>query len=180
MSRNIFIQTHLLIAALFTPMILLVVVSGGLYLLGVKGQIEQTPVTTPPSAVLNISSDELETEVRNLLAELDPSYSFEYLKVKENVIYTRPTSRKHYEIVAGGDKLSINKNDPSLQKSLVELHKGHGPRAFKTAQKFMAGGLLLMLLTGVWLGLSSRILRTRTVVVMGIGTIATIALATLL
>lgn len=180
MSRNVFIQTHLLIAALFTPMILLVVVSGGLYLLGVKGEIVQTSVTAPASTVLNVSSDSLESDVRNLLANLDPAYTFEYLKVKGNTIYTRPTSRDHYEIIAGGDKLSINKNAPSLQKSLVELHKGHGPRAFKTAQKFMAGGLLIMLLTGVWLGLSSRILRMRTVIVMSIGTIATFALATLL
>ena len=96
------------------------------------------------------------------------------------MLYTRPTSREHYEIVVSGEGLNINKNSPSLQKSLVELHKGHGPRLFKTAQKFMAGGLLLVLLTGAWLGLSSRILRTRTSIMIGIGTIATIVLATLL
>ena len=179
MSRNFFIQAHLLLAALFTPIILLTVISGGLYLLGVKGSVKQSAVTPPPGLSIDLSSAALETDVRQLLAQINPNYSFEYLKVKGNTLYTRPTSKPHYELRLGGKNLKILHNSPSLQSALVELHKGHGPRNYKTLQKIMAGGLVFVVLSGMWLGLSSRILRVKTITMLTIGTAVMVALAIL-
>ena len=177
MSRNIFIQTHLLIAALFIPMILLMAVSGGLYLLGVKGAVSQTEIVAPQGVQVDLSSATLESDISTLIKGIDPTFTFEYVKVKDETLFTRPTSRQHYEIRVKEGGLDIFKNTPSLQKSLIELHKGHGPRLFKTVQKAMAFGLLVILLSGTWLGLSSRILRNRTAAALLVGTVAAIFLA---
>ena len=179
MSRNILIQAHLLVAALFTPVILLMAISGGLYLLGVKGNVEQTKLTTPPGVGIDLESSTLQEDVGQLVARLDPDYSFEYLKVKGDTLFTRPTSKIHYELKVADQGISIFRNEPSLQNAMVELHKGHGPRAYKTLQKVMAGGLIFVLISGMWLGLSSRILRVKTITMLAIGAVITAALALL-
>ena len=179
MSRNFFIQAHLLVAALFTPVILLMAISGGLYLLGIKGNIDQTELTAPPGAVINLESAALQEDVSQLIAQIDPEYTFEYLKIKGNTLFTRPTSKIHYELKLAGSDISIFRNQPSLQNALVELHKGHGPAAYKTLQKVMAGGLIFVLLTGMWLGLSSRILRVKTLTMLAIGVVIAATLALL-
>lgn len=157
-------------------MILLMVISGGLYLLGVKGKVMQVDVDVPPGSVINLSSNDLEGDVRSLLKMIEPAYAFEYLKISDQTITTRPTSRAHYEIKIGPQSVQVSKSIPSVQKSLIELHKGHGPRLFKLAQKFMAGGLLIVLLSGVWLGLSSHLLRARTAIMLSVGTVCAIFL----
>ena len=179
MTRNFFIQAHLLVAAFFTPVILLMAVSGGLYLLGVKGNTSQSIVTAPAGASIDLKSEVLENDVRTLLGEVAPGYSFEYLKVKGDTLYTRPTSTLHYELKVSGSDLSIYRNEPSLQKSLVELHKGHGPTRYKSLQKIMAGGLIFVLLSGMWLGLSSRVLRGKTLSMLVIGAVMAAALVVL-
>ena len=42
--RALWVKIHLYIAAFFSPMLLMMAVSGGLYLLGIKGTVEKTPV----------------------------------------------------------------------------------------------------------------------------------------
>jgi hypothetical protein len=45
---------------------------------------------------------------------------------------------------------------------MIELHKGHGPSAFKTFQKAFAVGLIFIILSGLWLGISASRLRQST------------------
>ena len=179
MSRRLLVSIHLYLAAFFAPILLMMAISVGLYLLGQKGSIEKTPV---PIAIDNAEIDSdagiaaMETAVRKLLAAIDPDFRFEYLNVKGSVIYTRPTSRTHYEIHLG-DEPKASLNEPSLQKRLIELHMGHGPRAFKTFQKAMAAGLILVMLSGLWLGISSAPLRNSTLLTSGAGLLAFLILA---
>ena len=74
---------------------------------------------------------------------------------------TRPTSRTHY-VIELSEGVAISRAEPSLQAAMMELHMGHGPTAFKTFQKFFAAGLIFIILSGLWLGLSSSRLRPRT------------------
>ncbi|MGR8947085.1 MAG: hypothetical protein ACU84Q_03500 [Gammaproteobacteria bacterium] len=180
MSRYFFIQAHLLLAAFFAPIILLMAVSGGLYLIGVKGSVSQTEISAPAGANVDLSSETIEEQVRALIENLNPGFSFEYLKVKDGTLYTRPTSKAHYEIKVAESGLQIFYNEPSVQKALVELHKGHGPTSYKTFQKAMAAGLIFVLLSGVWLGLSSRALRLNTMAMLVLGSAAAGALALLI
>jgi hypothetical protein len=52
---------------------------------------------------------------------------------------------------------------------MMELHMGHGPTSFKTFQKFFAVGMLFIILSGLWLGLSSARLRRNTGMAAGTG-----------
>ncbi|MBL6696849.1 MAG: hypothetical protein ISQ00_00785, partial [Luminiphilus sp.] len=46
MTRALLIKLHLYLSAFFSAAIILVAVSGGLYLIGIKGSVKQTSVAT--------------------------------------------------------------------------------------------------------------------------------------
>jgi hypothetical protein len=159
---------HLIIASLITPMVLLVSISGGLYLSGYKGAVTSVDVDLPVGAQLDFESKDLEGNVRRLIKSAGIEHDFEYLKVSNNAIQTRPTSRVYLEFQQR-DSLTLTAQTPNLQKTLIELHKGHGPTLFKLYQKFCAVGLILILLSGVYMGLASRGLRTKTLISLLLG-----------
>lgn len=168
---------HLCTAAFLAPVVLLMAVSGGLYLLGIKGKVTETPVDLAPGASLDLAAADLEDAIRQLLADAGIEHRFEYLKRDNGTLTTRPTSRVHYVVHADEDGVRATRNEPDLQKRLIELHKGHGPTAFKTLQKVVAAGLLLVVGTGFWLGLSAAGLRARMAAIGGAGLLVFILLA---
>jgi len=174
--RSLWVKIHLYVAAFFLPMLLAMATSGGLYLLGVKGSVESSPVSL--SAVQSLSADSvtLESDVRKLLTANGIDHDFEYIKISGNTFITRPTSADYYEFTVHNNELQATLNRPDLIKSLVELHKGHGPLLFKDLQKLMALGLLIVLLSGFWLGASSVGLRIPTLLTTGAGLMIFLAL----
>ena len=171
MTRTLLIKLHLYLSAFFSAAIILVAVSGGLYLIGIKGTIEQTPVGTLTTGQ-QLSQDPSEENVQAALASLGVSdFEFEYVKQKGSQLITRPTTRPFYTLDISGDEAAVHFNEPSLQKRMIELHMGHGPIAYKTYQKVFAAGMLFIILTGLWLGLSSARLRFSTAVISGAGVI---------
>lgn len=163
MNRKTLITIHMYLAAFFAPFVLLVSISGGLYLVGVKGEVQQASIYEQARPHLDTKSPDLKGEVERLLADAGvEGYSFEYVKVSGSRLFTRPTSREHYVINQGAGSVEVIHAQPSLQSRLVELHKGHGPTAFKTFQKVFALGLLCVILSGLWLGLSAAHLRRKT------------------
>lgn len=169
MKRSLLIKLHLYAAALLAPAFLFLAVSGGLYLVGIKGSIEQTVVIVPEQLVLDPNSPSLAEDIQKVLSTAGISHDFEYIKVKGNALLTRPTSRDFYKFDVKPDGLVVTYNEPSLQAKLIELHKGHGPGIFKTFQKLVAIGLLFVVLSGFWLGVSSLGLRRNTLIVTGFG-----------
>ena len=171
MNRKLFVTIHLSLASFFAPFVLLVATSGGLYLMDVKGSVETAQVYAGPAAI-DVKSAGLKLDIEALLASAGvEDYSFEYVKVKGNILYTRPTSREHYVITLADGSAAIDHALPSLQSRMIELHKGHGPTLFKTFQKVFAVGLLCIFLSGVWLGLSAPGLRIRTASTVLIGAV---------
>ena len=183
MRRKI-ITLHLLLAAFMAPAFIMVAVSGGLYLLGIQGSETETHITVPHKGTpgVDIVIDEnrnpadLESEVRALLDQLDLDIDFEYLRVRGTTLVTRPTSRQHILIRYTEDGLEVVKRSPDLQSSMMELHKGHGPALFKTYQKWVAVGLIFVMLSGLWMGLSNKALRLRTFASLGIGLVTFVVL----
>ena len=173
--RLLWIKIHLYLATFFVVPVMLMATSGGLYLLGVKGSVETTPVVPVTPYEINPESDTLADDIRGLLKANNIEHRFEYIKTSGSKLITRPTSRTHYEFDLA--KASIARVEPDLVKSMVELHKGHGPLLFKDLQKLMALGLLTILLSGFWLGLSSKALRIPTIVTSLLGTIVFALLA---
>jgi hypothetical protein len=84
-------------------------------------------------------------------------------------LITRPTTRPFYTLDIRGDEITVRYNEPSLQKRMIELHMGHGPTAYKRYQQVFAAGLLFIMLSGLWLGLSSARLRVSTALISGSG-----------
>lgn len=165
--RRILIKIHLWVAALVAPAFILVAISGGLYLIGIKGTTETQDLPIESSTSVDFKAADLETKVRALLAEAGIEQEFEYLRVGGNSIQTRPTSKTYLQLEQGPQGLTITRHVPDLQKTLIELHKGHGPTAFKTYQKFVAVALLLSVISGLWMGLASPAFR-RTSVIGGV------------
>ncbi len=171
MNRSLFITIHMYLSAFFAVFVLLVATSGGLYLAGYKGSVDSKVVHTEPDTVGlgELSGEPLEQAVVALLGRAGAEgYSFEYVKVSGANLYTRPTSRSHYKI-ALGDEVTVSWREPNLQSAMMELHMGHGPLAFKTFQKIFAVGMLFIIVSGLWLGLSAQRLRVRTLAAAGSG-----------
>ena len=172
MDRKLLITIHMYLAAFFAPAVLLVAISGGLYLVGVKGQVEQEAIYSSDNVTIDSKSASLNADVAALLADAGvEGYSFEYVKVSGANLYTRPTSSDHYiiQLKKGGAEVLLAR--PSLQSRMIELHKGHGPSAFKTFQKAFAVGLIFIILSGLWLGISAARLRRSTLLTAGAGAV---------
>ena len=177
MARALLIKLHLYCSAFFAAGIILVAVSGGLYLIGIKGTIEQTLVGTLTTGQ-QLSQDPSEANVQAALASLGVAdFEFEYVKQKGSQLITRPTTRPFYTLDISGDEAVVHYNEPSLQKRMIELHMGHGPTAYKSYQKVFAAGILFIILTGLWLGLSSVRLRFSIAVISGVGVLLFLWLA---
>ena len=93
MRRKI-LTLHLLLAAFMAPAFIMVAVSGGLYLLGVKGAEAETNISAPSQETFDIVIDEsrnpsdLEADVRALINQLGLDIDFEYLRVRGTSITT--------------------------------------------------------------------------------------------
>lgn len=172
MNRTLIVKIHMYLAAFFTPAVLLVSISGGLYLIGIKGNVEQESIYSSSEISLDTGSSSLQSEVEVLLTAAGVTgYSFEYVKVKGQTLYTRPTSAEHYIIKTATDGVEVIHAQPSIQSRMIELHKGHGPGAFKTFQKAFAVGLVFIMLSGLFLGLSNARLRRSTLLTTGAGAV---------
>ncbi len=178
--RRFLMHCHLYIAAFVAPAFILMAVSGGLYLLGIKGEVTKIPLELPADATLDFSSSNLKDDVSALLAAQGVQHRFEYIKKGANSAVTRPTSRISYEVTLEGGRLVANRVEPNLQKTMIELHKGHGPTLFKTYQKLVAISLILVVLSGVWMGLTSKALLKKTAITSGAGLIVFVLLAFLI
>jgi hypothetical protein len=172
MDRKLLITIHMYLAAFFAPAVLLVAISGGLYLVGVKGTVEQETIYSSNDTTIDSKSASLQTDVTALLADAGvESYSYEYVKVSGANLYTRPTSSDHYIIKLSDSGVEVIHASPSLQSRMIELHKGHGPSAFKTFQKVFAVGLIFIMLSGLWLGISAARLRRTTLLTTTAGAV---------
>jgi hypothetical protein len=170
MDRKLLTMIHMYLAAFFAPAVLFVAISGGLYLAGIKGQVEQETIYNSSEASIDSNSTSLHADVSALLADAGvESYSFEYVKVSGDKLYTRPTSSDHYIVQLGESGVEVIQARPSLQSRMIELHKGHGPSAFKTFQQAFAIGFLFIILSGLWLGISSARLRRSTFMTVAAG-----------
>ena len=179
MQRKLWVSVHLYLAAFFAPMVIMVAISGGLYLLGYKGSMEAETLGRLDGKVLDTAAANLDAEVDAALQAVGVGADYEYLKIRGANIETRPTSRLHYRLIAAPEGLLIERVQPSLQAAIMELHKGHGPGSFKLLQKIFALGLLLIMLSGLYLGLSSRLLWRPTALLSGAGALLFIVLALL-
>ena len=177
MSRKLIITIHLALAAFFSPILIITGISGGLYLISEKGNIESQQIYENNNTNFSFGAENRENSIRTFMKEQNIDYDFEYVKGNNSFAITRPTSKLHYSFQLKNNQLVVNKRTPDFVASIIELHKGHGPTLFKTFQKLMAIGLFFILISGLYLGLTSPIYRNKTIAISGVGLITFILLA---
>lgn len=175
--RKYLVIAHLLFAGFMAPMFIMLSISGGLYLIGNKGDVNAQALVLPATASLDFKSETLEDDVRALLKTANIEHEFEYVKNRGSLIQLRPTSRTYIEIKQTPDGLAATRNVPDFQKSMIELHKGHGPTLFKTYQKLVAITLFLVVFGGLLVGFLSPTYRRKTVLSTIAGMLVFLALA---
>ena len=177
MKRETIVSIHLYLAAVFAPIIIFMGVSGELYLLGQKGWTEKTVVYEGDTAGLNRKAKNMDEQIRSFILQNSINHEFEYVKGGGRNYFTRPTSKTHLQFQFEGDQLKVTQHKPSIIRSMVELHKGHGPSLFKTLQKVTAFALVIIILSGVITGLFSRKYAKTTTVAISLGSIITLLIA---
>ena len=68
MSRKLFVSIHLYLAAFFSPIVIIMAISGGLYLLDYEGETTRTVLGYVADAHLDAESETLIVDVSALLA----------------------------------------------------------------------------------------------------------------
>ena len=63
MDRKLIITVHMYLSAFFAPAVLLVAVSGGLYLAGIKGEVEHEIIYHSGVITIDRNSPSLQTDV---------------------------------------------------------------------------------------------------------------------
>jgi len=169
MSRQLLVKIHLYLATFLTPILLLIATSGGLYLLGYKGNVERQQVYQGAAAEINLKAEDKTAEIKRFLTEKNLNTNFEYVKDRGTIFQTRPTSKDYYQISIKGDTVTVVEEKPDFVKSMVELHKGHGPSLFKTLQQLTAIGLTFILLSGLWIALVTPPMRKTALLLSGSG-----------
>ena len=169
MNRAFFIKIHLYLSAFFSVAVILVATSGGLYLLGQKGSLETTRVAVLPDAASIVAEPSKESVLAVLAQAGVSNFDFDYVKDRGRILQTRPTSRPYYQLTVSGNAVEVDYMVPSLQKKMMELHMGHGPSVYRVYQQIFAAGMLFIIVSGLWLGLSSPRLRKPTALAAGSG-----------
>ncbi|MEC9410452.1 MAG: PepSY-associated TM helix domain-containing protein [Pseudomonadota bacterium] len=179
MSRKTLMTIHLYLAAFFAPIMLLFAVSGGLYLTGVKGSVEKGESIFLPSVAIDADAEK-ESQVQSILEQAGLDADFEYVKDRGRLLQTRPTSRDYYELEPTPQGVKITPVSPDLIASLMELHKGHGPGLFRILEQVTALGLILILISGLIIGLKSPLLKKPTIGLTAAGILVFVVLAAVL
>ncbi len=175
--RRTLTTLHLWLAGLLAPAFLVVAISGALHIAGIGEHVEKQPLVIPAGTELNIGAPEFEGQVRTLIKDMDLGVRFEYIRGRGNAAMTRPTTRTYLSFAKTEDGVTAEINKPNFAASLMELHKGHGPRVYRFYQMIVGVILLLVVVGGIAVGLLAKTYRNQTLIAAAIGTIFTIGLA---
>jgi len=178
--RNWLVLAHLFMASALAPAFLLVAVTGAMDLAGIEAELVETELVMPAGVKIDPASTTIEKEVEAVLAANGIAADFESLRVRPELITTRPTSRDFVRIEKTDGRWTATLNQPDLQYSMMELHKGHGPAAFKIYQIIAGIALFLVICGGLMVGLMAKSYRSKTgaAFVLGAATFGALAFAT--
>ncbi len=174
MKRATLIKIHLYLSAIFAPFLFLMAFTGTSYLMGFKGNADKKVVET-----FEVDTEITEAYVRAELARIDPGYSFEYTKKSADGLFTRPTTRDYYQFERLDRQIIVKKVSPNFLLKIIEIHKGHGPGFLKFVEKILGIGLILILISGIWLALTVKRDKKITLVLMLGGFLVLLTLAML-
>lgn len=170
-TRKMMINIHLVLAALFMPLLLIMPFTGASYLLGFKGDQTKTEAFRIPTATLPEDMKEKEQFFRDEFKKQNIDFSFEYIKESGKSLIFRPATRIHYvaSVEKDTNEIIVTKVDPTLLLRLIELHKGHGPTMMRGFEAIFGIALILTTLSGLWLAWTAKPYRKITLISFAIG-----------
>lgn len=169
-SRNLLVLVHLFLAAFLAPSFLLVGTTGALKLAGIQPSIADIDLVLPAGTRLDPASPTLKQDISALLAARGIHLEIESVRSRDGKMTTRPTSRTFARINQTADGLEASLHKPGFQYAMMELHKGHGPAAFKIYQLMAGIALFLVVVGGLVVGLLTRSYRGKTLISLAFGT----------
>jgi len=164
-NRRVLVNLHLGLASLFLPFLLLIPLSGGLYLAGQKGEQTKTEVFQIEGPV----PEDAATFFREQFKARNIDFDFELVRSAGADYILRPSSRVHYMATLSGSTLIFYKMEPDWIKRLIEIHKGHGPAFIKWIQMAFALAIILVTLSGIYLAATIPAYRKVMLICFGMG-----------
>jgi len=168
MKRSLLLNIHLILSSLFIPFLLVIPLSGSLYLLGIKGEVTKTQILQLEGSVPASVTDK-EIYFRTLFSDKKIDFDFEYIKETPAELIFRPTTKDFYTAVIKDGTITLFAAKPSMLSKIMELHKGHGPQKMKKFEAAFGIALILILITGLWLALTVGKFRKLTFISFGFG-----------
>ncbi|MFT5594267.1 MAG: hypothetical protein ACI8SR_002656 [Oceanicoccus sp.] len=177
MKRAQLINLHLILATMLLPAIAMFAITGGFYTWGIKGGYDSQTYKLPLAMPLNGDLASLISFTQQELDKQQQAYPSGAAKFKSTTHnYTLEWSGSDSDIslsTAIGSKLAnLEVKKTSAYRQFVQLHKAKGGYAFKIYAALMALGLLVILISGVFMGLGIPKYRLTT----GLGLLAGISL----
>lgn len=168
MKRNTWTKIHLIISSFFFPFMILIPLTGALYIYGFKGE-KVKEVIVESQTIINPKSETLESEVKTFLRENNVDYKFEYIKKRDTYLELRPANKIHYFVYFSDEGTKLTKITPSITAAAIEIHKGHGPKLVKQLSGLFGIGLLLVSLSGFVLAITLKPYRKTFLLSSGVG-----------
>lgn len=155
MKRMTLIYLHLFFSGVSLCLLLLFITSGSLHLFGIE-ETEQVETVLTETITVPLDKPHLENQFKDLLAKTAPDYRYDYFKGDDKALIARPTSRTYYKVTQDPTQgvLTLSKHTPSINKRVMEFHKGHGPQKSRLILSIIGLIFTLAILTGLWLGLT--------------------------
>jgi len=167
--RSLLVSIHLYLASFLAPVFILLAFTGGLYLFGIERPVEKTTVAVLENYQVDPNRPDLEEHVAEILEDNGINLEFEYIRARSSSLTTRPTTRTFAVIKQTDNGAELSVNEPGLQYTLMELHKGHGPRIFRTYQMIAGLVLCLVVIGGFAVGVMAPGYRKQTLIVSAVG-----------
>jgi hypothetical protein len=159
-NRKFFVTVHLVLAAFFLPLLLMMPFSGVLYLWDKEGEVIKTEAFTI-SEPLPAAEDQRAAFFKDQFAQHNVSYKFESMRAsRDGKDFTfKPTSRLHYTASVKDNGIVVSEANPTLLRRFIEIHKGHGPEMMRYVETFFGWALIFVAISGVWLAVTSKAYR---------------------
>lgn len=173
MNRKQILNIHLYLALFFLPFLLLMPISGGSYLLGIKGSRETVEAFRVDQKIPK--EEKVRDEwLKEQFSANNVDYKWESVKVNGESLTLRPSSRDYYVVYPDGESAVFNKVSPSFMASLMELHFGHGPAWFRMIEQAFALALILITISGIWMMVMVKAYRMKILIPFSIGLLVTL------
>jgi len=162
MKRHHLITVHLILSTFFLPFLLMMPLSGVLYLTGLDKGEDPREEVFQVEAQIPESKEEREAFFRNLFKEKGIDFDFEYIRDRETQFTFRPSSRTHYVAhLKEPSTIVFEKVTPRFVTRMMELHMGHGPQLFRSFEILFGIGLIVIAISGIWLSFIVPAYRTK-------------------